>query len=351
MLENQVLEKNPEITVAIITHNGREVIQTCLESIFNQTYKKLKVFLVNNASTDKTPEWVKINYPSVEILDYPENKGPNPARNLAIRKSPNPLVLLVDDDAVLEENCIAELIKAYQKHPDGAVWSPRIVYYYKQDVIQFEGAYIHYLAEAVLLNGDKPIEDGVKDVTRIQIAGGVSYLVSKGAAMSIGLFDEDYFFGRTDGEFMFRLNHSGYVLYTVPKAISYHQVKTRGLSKVFYQIRNRWDFILTNYAIKTLILLIPMLVIYEISLIIFLLFKRRILDYFKAMIQVIRGVPRVLQKRKSVRGIKKVPDKDILCGNTMNIRQDLVSNPIIFKLKLLLDNIFSFYWKFVSRLI
>ncbi|PSO88833.1 MAG: hypothetical protein BRC46_17205, partial [Cyanobacteria bacterium QS_6_48_18] len=140
-----------------------------------------------------------------------ENKGPNPARKLAIRKSPNPLVVLVDDDAVLEENCIAELIKAYQKYPDGAVWSLRIVYYYKQDVIQFEGDCIHYLAEAVLLNGDKPIENGVKDVTRIQIAGGVSYFVSKGASMSIGLFDEDYFFGRRDGEFTFRLNHSGYL--------------------------------------------------------------------------------------------------------------------------------------------
>ena len=211
MLENQVLEKNPEITVAIITHNGREVIQTCLESIFNQTYKKLKVFLVNNASTDKTPEWVKINYPSVEILDYPENKGPNPARKLAIRKSPNPLVVLVDDDAVLEENCIAELIKAYQKYPDGAVWSLRIVYYYKQDVIQFEGDCIHYLAEAVLLNGDKPIENGVKDITRIQIAGGVLISSRKELQCLLVFSMKIIFFGRRDGEFTFRLNHSGYL--------------------------------------------------------------------------------------------------------------------------------------------
>ncbi|EKV03209.1 putative glycosyltransferase [Leptolyngbya sp. PCC 7375] len=344
-------KSNPEVTVAVISYNGKKVIQLCLDSIFSQTYKSLKVFLVNNASTDSTPEWVKEHYPDVEILDYPENKGPNPARNFAIQKSPNSLVMLVDDDAVLEENCIYELVQAAQKYTDSAVWSPRIVYHDQQDLIQFEGASIHYLTEAILLNGDTPISQGVKEITPIQVAGGVSYLVSKEAALSVDLFDEYYFFGRTDGEFTFRLTQAGQTLYTVPKAVCYHRVKKRGLSKVFYQVRNRLYLMLTTYSWKTILLLLPALMVYEISLVTFLVLKGSIAEYIKAVFEVISDLPKILEKRRLVQKQRRLPDREVIHNGPINIRKDLVENRVIAFLKSLLDSFFIFYWKLIYRFI
>lgn len=344
-------KEQPAVTIAVISYNGLNVLQLCLDSILAQTYKNVEICLVNNASTDGTQAWVKKQYPDVKVLNCSENRGPNPARNLAIKLSQNSLVMLVDDDAVLERDCLAELMEAFHQYSDAAVWSPRIVYHDRKDLIQFEGTSIYYLAEAILLNSDTSIQNGLKEITPVQVAGGVCYLLSKKAASAIGMFDEDYFFGRTDGEFTFRLTQAGYSIYSVPKAVCYHRVKRRGLSKVFYQVRNRWYLILQTYAWKTIILIFPALIVYEISLFTFLLLKGSTKEYLLALASVIKNLPSLLKKRAYVQRLRKLPDKAILHSGLINIRKDLVQNPLILFLKAKLNAVLNIYWKVVYPLL
>lgn len=341
----------PEVTVGVISYNGKKVVEQCLDSILSQTYKNLRILLINNASTDGTPERAAEKYPGIEIINYPENRGPNPARNLAITESINDLVLLVDDDAVLEENCIAELVNAAQIYPESAIWSPRIVYHRQKDLIQLEGARLHYLGETILISGDTPLDEGVGDITPVPLVAGITLMVSKRAAISVGLFDEYYFFGRTDGEFALRLTQAGKKIYAVPKAVSYHRVKRRGLSKVFYQIRNRWVLMLTTYSWKTLALISPALFVYEISLIVFLLAEGKISEYIRAISRLASDFPEILEKRNSIQKLRQIPDKEMVHCADMNIRKDLVENKAIAFLKSSLDSFFTLYWKLIYRFI
>jgi len=338
---------NPAVTVAVISFNGMKVVESCLDSILAQTYQPYRILLINNASTDGTPELIRQKYPQVEMIDLPENRGPNPARNMGIKKSLTSLTLLVDDDAVLADNCLKELVKAYQTYPHGAVWIPRLIYYDQQDLIQYEGAFIHYISEAILLNSDKPLNEGVKDITPVEATSGTCLLISNESAQTIGFFDEDYFFGRTDGEFTFRLTLSGYKLYTVPQATCFHRVKVRGLSKLFYQVRNRWYFTLSMYSWRTLLLIFPALIVYELSLIIFVGLKGAIKEYISAIFHVIHDIPLILRKRKFIQSLRKVRDRDILHSDSINIRSDLVDNKVIALLKVMLDQFFSLYWKLI----
>ncbi len=344
-------EQHPPVTIGIITYNGRKIIGHCIESLLTQTYSNLTICLINNASTDGTPEWVSENYPDIKILNNPDNRGPNPARNFAITSSSTDLVLLVDDDAILSENCLAELVSAAQSHPEGAIWAPRIVYSDRRDTIQFEGAKMHYLAETILVSGDTLISNGVDGITQVPMIAGVTLLVSQHKAIAIGLFDEYYFFGRTDGEFTYRLTQAGEQIYTVPDAICYHRVKKRGLSKVFYQIRNRWLMLLTMFSLKTIILAAPALLVYELSLMGFLLLKGKIVDYFRALLDIITHFPTVLKRRKEIQAFRQVPDKVLIHYDPINIRGDLVGNKALILLKTSLDKFFGAYWKLISQFI
>ncbi|MGF1480872.1 MAG: glycosyltransferase family 2 protein [Cyanophyceae cyanobacterium] len=350
-LPQQAGSTQPDVTVAIVSYNGKKVIQACLDSILAQTYRQFKVLLINNASTDGTPDWVSEHYPQVEILHHPENKGPNPARNLALKKSFDALVLLVDDDAVLEKDCLAELVKAYQAYPSGAIWAPRLIYNDKRNTIQHEGVFIHYVSEAILVNAEKHITEGLQTITPVSVISGTCLLISKPAAQKVGLFDEDYFFGRTDGEFTFRLTLSGYKLYTVPQAVTYHRVKRRGLSKVFYQVRNRWYFTLTMYSWRTLLLSLPALLLYEIFLILFLLSKGALKEYLTAVSQVIINFPVLWRKRKSIQSLRTVADREVLRSGSINMRSDLLNNRLIAFSKNLLDGFFNIYWQLIYQLI
>ncbi len=344
------LGNQPEVTVGIISYNGRKIIELCIESLLRQTYKNFRIQLINNSSTDGTPEWVAEHYPDINILNL-ENNGPNPARNLAITSSSSNLVLLVDDDAILSNNCLEELVNAAQQYPDAAIWSPRIVYNDRRDTIQFEGAKMHYLTETILVSGDTPIKDGIQGITQVQMIAGVTLLVSQKKAIEIGLMDEYYFFGRTDGEFTYRLTQAGEQIYTVPDAICYHRVKKRGLSKVFYQIRNRWLMLLTMFSLKTIILAAPALLVYELSLMGFLTLKGSLLEYLRAIWDIISHFPTVLKRRKAIQAVRKIPDKDLIQYDAINIRGDLVENKALVFLKSSLDAFFGFYWKLICRFI
>lgn len=336
-----------EVTAAILSYNGRKVVPLCLESVLRQTVPFAKVLFVDNASTDGTPEWVSENHPEVEIVRHPVNNGPNPARNLGVLRSPHRLVLLVDDDAVLDERCLEGLMAARRERPEAAVLAPRIVYYDRSDTIQLEGVYMHYLSEAILLNPERRLSEGAREVTPIDLAAGICLLLDREAVLAVGLFDEYYFFGRTDGELTFRLTLAGRKLYAVPGAVCYHRVKERGLGKVFYQVRNRWYLILTTYSERTLLLLAPAFLVYEASLVPFLAAKGHLRDYLRAMAAIVRDLPKVRERRRAVQALRRVPDREVLRWGVINMRGDLVRSRLLVRAKSALDRFFRAYWRLV----
>ena len=339
------------VTVAVVSHNGGQVAPACVESVFAQTARPAAVLFVDNASTDGTPERIAERFPEARIVRRPVNDGPNPARNLGIVRSEHDLVLLVDDDTVLAPTCLEELLAAARARPDGALWAPRIVYHDRRDTIQLEGVFMHYLSEAILLNPERPLAQGAREIVPIDLAAGICLLVRKQAALAIGLFDEYYFFGRTDGEFTFRLSLAGHRLYAVPAAVCWHKVKRRGLTKVFYQVRNRWYLILTTYSLRSLVLLAPALLVYEVSVAGFLLAKGKIADYGRALGRLLRDLPKIAARRRQVQSLKRVPDRQVLRCGPINMRGDLLDRSPLAAVKRGLDGFFGLYWRLVHRLL
>ncbi len=354
-LESQdtvLLHNNPKVTIGVVTYNGKDVIKPCLDSLLTQSYQNFQILVIDNASTDGTPEWINQNYPQVQVIYLTRNLGPSPARNFAIRNTPdNQLTLLVDDDAILHKDCLAHLVDAYIMYPDSAVFSPSLVYDNQPDQIQYQGTFIHYTAEAIHPNHNQSLQEGFQEITPIHAANTTCMLVVKNAAQAVDFFDEDYFFGRTDGEFTFRLTLSGWKLYCAPKAICYHKVKERGLSKVFYQVRNRWFFILSLYSLNTLVLLLPSFLVYELSLILFLLLKGKIIDYIRAIISLMIHFYSILEKRQTIQATKILPDREALQGGLFSMRSTLTDQKFIAMMKRVLNQFFDLYWQLIKPLI
>ena len=341
-----------KVTIAVITYDGERLLEECLSAIKSQDYSEYEAMVVDNNSTDRSVDLVREKFPEVRVLQMKENRGPNPARNAAIKKANAKYVLLVDDDAVLASDCLRILMEAVHRFPEAAVWSPRVIYYDRRDVIQFDGASLHYVGEAILKNPDTQIEDALgKGVLSIDTAGGVSYIVNKEKALCIGLFDEDYFFGKTDTEFTFRLTLSGFKCLSVPHAIVYHKMKPRGLSKAFYQVRNRWSLILQTYSLRTILFITPALLFYEISVLTFLIWQGALSRYIKANFAVIKNFGKLMKKRRKVQALKKISDREVLCARDFYIREDLIEKKYLKLAKNFLNRALNLYWKAVRNFI
>ncbi|BCZ86518.1 glycosyltransferase family 2 protein [Thermus thermophilus] len=63
------------ICAVIVTYNRKELLRECLKAVLSQTRPPDHVLVVDNASTDGTPEMLQEEFPQVEVLRLPENQG------------------------------------------------------------------------------------------------------------------------------------------------------------------------------------------------------------------------------------------------------------------------------------
>jgi len=335
----------PPISVAILVYNARDKVRPCLDSVLSQTHPPAEVLVIDNASTDDTADIIRKEYPQVRLERSEVNGGCSGGRNLQLRLPTHRHVMIVDDDVLLDPTCLEHLAGSARDLADAAAWSPRVCYEQDRGVIQFDGVHLHFIGEAVLTNPGMPIGPGLpEEPFAVPIAGGVAFMVDRDKALAIGGYDESFHFGKTDGDFSFRLSGAGETIYTVPKAVVYHRMKPRGISQVHRQVRNRWALILKSYAWRTVILLIPALLLYELSLMVFMAAKGGLGHYLKGNIRLLGDLPGILRERRRVQKHKRCRDRDLLSGGGMNIRHDLVKNPLVRHAHRLLDTVLRAYW-------
>lgn len=109
----------PLISVIVPVYNVGRYLRECLESIRNQTYKNIEVFLINDGSTDQSgficDHYSKID-PRFKTI-HKQNSGLSSTRNLGLTQVNGDYVGFVDSDDVCETNMYEILLdaaKAYQ---------------------------------------------------------------------------------------------------------------------------------------------------------------------------------------------------------------------------------------------
>ncbi len=108
---------NPLISVIIPVYNTANYLDECLASVVGQTYKNLEIMLINDGSTDNSPqkcgEWAKKD-PRIRYISK-ENEGPGFTRNLGVAKAKGEYVMFIDSDDRISEFFAEKMLAAAQK--------------------------------------------------------------------------------------------------------------------------------------------------------------------------------------------------------------------------------------------
>jgi len=204
--------------------------------------------------------------------------------------------------------------------PTIKIGSPIVVHAACPDVIQYAGGAIHYICEAVNPWLDRPLADRGAAPHDIGAAPTCALLLDRAASIDIGLFDERYFIGKEDGDFTHRMKMAGFKIWEVPQAIVLHNSRPRGTWLFYYQIRNRWHFILKNYQLRTMICLLPALIVYEPLQLVVLAGKGHLLTYVRAIGGLIALLPTLPRDRALTRRIRRRGDRDLLVSAPIVVR-------------------------------
>lgn len=106
------------VTVIIPVYNSEKYIGKCIESVINQTYKNIKILLINDGSTDKSKEILgkyRSEYENIEVINQ-NNKGVAVTRNEAIMKVNTKYLMFIDNDDFIDSNYIETYINSAEEN-------------------------------------------------------------------------------------------------------------------------------------------------------------------------------------------------------------------------------------------
>lgn len=115
------------VTVIIPAYNASGTIRSCLNAVLSQKVAPAEVIVVDDCSTDGTPE-IAGSFTGVRIISTVSNAGPALARNLGAGASTRELLLFVDADVVIPEDTVPSIWDIMDEHPEvsavQALYSP-----------------------------------------------------------------------------------------------------------------------------------------------------------------------------------------------------------------------------------
>lgn len=312
-----------DVSVAVIAYNAMRTMPMCMRGLADAGCPPQRTTVYDVASTDGTGDWLAQHHPGIEVVRLEENRGPNPARNLAVTRAGTSFVIVIDADVQLCPGTVAALRGSIGEDESIAVATPVVLYADRPDTVQYSRTFVHFLAEASADVDDKPLTQLYGETARVGVASGCAPLIRREAAVEVGLFDERYFFGKTDGEFAYRLTLAGWHIVEPASAQVLHHHHKRGSTYFRHQVRNRWHFMLKNFQWRTWVAILPVLLVHEPALFLLLLVKGRVGDYIAAVISLCGLLPELGEDRRRVASIRRRHDWQVLRGDRLVVPADL----------------------------
>src|SRR5207245_7524029 len=106
-------------------------------------------------------------------------------------------------------------------------------------------------------------------------------------------------------------------------------MRTEGARRYYGTVRNRWRFLLETYQWRTLLLCLPSLLIYEISLVLFVCKKGAIRDYFRAVAHVLRNLRPIFEARKKIQSKRKLKDKELMTSGSVFVAPEYMNSKVL----------------------
>ncbi|MBW1975372.1 MAG: glycosyltransferase family 2 protein [Deltaproteobacteria bacterium] len=310
--------KNPEVSVIVVNYNGKHHLQGCLDSLRSQSFRDFEIILVDNGSEDGSVDFVLEHYPEVILVENKENRGFCGGNNDGIAVSKGKYLFLLNNDTVLDKECLNALYSAVKSSPDTCFGIfPKVLFADAPTFINSYGVVWNYRC----LWNDHRI--GLIDMDQFarpeRIFGSmfVALLVKRALFEDIGFFDEYMFTYGEDFDVCYRAGCRGYFFLTEPRAVVYHKFRassqeTRDPLWSFYLFfRNYYYLVLKNLSWKELWAakkFLVMLYLYNLYWGYLNREKRRYWLAVKMPLALLKRSRIIWQKRKEVSAKRRVKD-------------------------------------------
>ena len=229
------MQAGPLVSVAIVSWNTCDLLRRCLESFKPEADRgRCDVWVVDNDSSDGSPDLVRDEFPWVNLVASTENLGFGPGINLVANRTSAAWIGVANADIALRPGAMDALLQAAEDDPGAGAIAPRLILpdgstqhsVYAFPTIPFTlvvssgiGRALRPLGERFLLldrfDADRP--------RRVPWAIAAFILVRRAAWNATGGFDEHQWMYAEDLDIGWRLQRAGWATRYEPRAHVEHE--------------------------------------------------------------------------------------------------------------------------------
>ena len=291
----------------IVNFNGRGLIEPCLNSLLAQKAVPDEIVVVDNESSDGSPELIGRQFPEVRLLRAGANLGYAGGCNLGIQATRSDLVAILNNDVVLDSNWLSSLLE--QVRDPWSFWASRILCLGREKIVDSAGDGMAVVGAGYKTGHGEPAS---LHATAGEVFGpcAAAALYRRELLEEVEGFDDDFFLVYEDGDLSIRARLRGHRCLYVPQALVYHHVNQSigrlSSTYVYYGHRNSEVLFWKNMPTPLLLLYLPERLAFDLLSLAYFTFRGRGRDFLRAKVDCLRQVSLIHRKRRRVQSTRTI---------------------------------------------
>jgi len=215
--------KKVKVSVIIPSWNTRQLLRQCLKSLDS----KIEIIVVDNGSTDGSPQMVEKEFSEVILIKNKKNLGFGAANNQGTRKAKGDYLLLLNSDTIVRDSAPLMMAEFMERHPEVGALGCKL--FNPDGTVQFSaGRFPNLLVALVMLFLEHWFKGGFvlqsyDEVRAVDWVMGAALMFPRSIIAKVGLMDEGIFMYMDEVEWCYRIKKAGWqvMFYPDPQIIHF----------------------------------------------------------------------------------------------------------------------------------
>lgn len=213
--------KRPTVSVVIVVWNAKKYVIECLDSLRQHCAKICdEVIVVDNASSDGTPELIAEAFPEFKLVRNSENLGFATANNIGIAQCTGEYVCLVNSDVKFTDDCLSPMLKFMAENPSVGMVGPKMLAAdgeVRRSTMRFPTVWNEFcralgldlvFKKSQFFGGLLMSDFDHNTTTQVEVLNGWFVVVRRTAMEQVGLLDPQFFMYAEDLDWCYRFHQA-----------------------------------------------------------------------------------------------------------------------------------------------
>ncbi|WP_010522518.1 glycosyltransferase family 2 protein [Aquimarina agarivorans] len=300
--------------IVILNWNGQEFLAQFLPSVLSFS-QDAKIYVIDNASTDNSVEWLAANFPKISVVKLTKNLGYAGGYQKGLKVIHEDYYCLLNSDVEVTKDWLKPIKKLFDNHQEIAAIQPKILDYKKRDYFEYAGAgggfidkFGYPYCRGRIFDHIEQDKGQYNDEIPVFWASGACLFVRKKDYWQAGGLDKDYFAHQEEIDLCWRLHNLNRKVFYTGKSTVYHvggaSLSYTNPKKLFLNFRNSLFSILKNHkGVSVIYILFIRMLLDGVAAVRFLFQKnfKLSLTILKAHLSFYVHLPQILKKRENAK--------------------------------------------------